>query len=36
MRPGADPWRRIVHAVLRRVEAGSIEVDELFPGGESP
>ncbi|MFN8113296.1 MAG: cyclopropane-fatty-acyl-phospholipid synthase family protein [Solirubrobacterales bacterium] len=35
MRTGADPWRRIVHAVLRRVEAGSIEVDERFPGGES-
>lgn len=35
MRPGADPWRRVVHAVLRRVEAGSIEVDELFPGGET-
>ncbi|MCB0877230.1 MAG: cyclopropane-fatty-acyl-phospholipid synthase family protein [Solirubrobacterales bacterium] len=35
MDPGADPWRRIVHAVLRRVEAGAIEVDERFPGGEA-
>ena len=35
MRPGADPWRRIVHAVLRRLEAGSVEIDELFPGGET-
>jgi cyclopropane-fatty-acyl-phospholipid synthase len=35
MRAGADPWRRVVHAVLRRLEAGSIEIDELFPGGES-
>lgn len=30
--PG-DPWRRVVHAVLRRVEAGSIEIDERYPGG---
>jgi len=34
MRPAADPFRRIVHAVLRRIEAGSIEVDERFGGGE--
>jgi cyclopropane-fatty-acyl-phospholipid synthase len=34
MAPGADPWRRIVHAVLRRIEAGAIELDERFPGGE--
>jgi len=33
MRAGLDPFRRIVHAVLRRIEAGSIEVDELFAGG---
>jgi cyclopropane-fatty-acyl-phospholipid synthase len=35
MRPASDPWRRIVHAVLRRVEAGTIELDERFPGGET-
>ncbi len=34
MQPGADPWRRIVHAVLRRLEAGALELEELFPGGE--
>ncbi len=34
MQPGADPWRRVVHAVLRRIEAGTIELDERFPGGE--
>jgi cyclopropane-fatty-acyl-phospholipid synthase len=35
MRLRADPFRRIVHAVLRRIEAGSIELDERFAGGES-
>ncbi len=35
MQPAADPWRRIVHAVLRRIEAGAIELDELFAGGET-
>jgi hypothetical protein len=34
MRPGADPWRFVVHAVLRRVRAGSIEIDERYRGGE--
>jgi hypothetical protein len=34
MRPGADPWRLVVHAVLRRIRAGSIEIDERYPGGE--
>ena len=33
MQPGADPWRRIVHRVLRRIEAGTIELEERFPGG---
>ncbi len=32
---GADPWRRVVHAVLRRIEAGAIELEERFPGGET-
>ena len=32
--PASDPWRRVVHAVLRRIEAGSIEIEERFPGGE--
>ena len=35
MQPGSDPWRRIVHAVLRRIEAGTIELEERFPGGET-
>jgi cyclopropane-fatty-acyl-phospholipid synthase len=35
MRAGADPWRRVVHAVLRRIEAGTIELEERFPGGET-
>jgi len=34
-RPASDPFRRIFHAVLRRVEAGTIEVEERFPGGET-
>ena len=34
MRPSADPWRFVVHAVLRRVRAGSIEIDERYRGGE--
>jgi cyclopropane-fatty-acyl-phospholipid synthase len=33
MQAGADPWRRVVHRVLRRIEAGSIELEERFPGG---
>ena len=28
-----NPWRRIVHAVLSRVRAGRIEVEERWPGG---
>ena len=32
--PASDPWRRVVHAVLRRIEAGAIEIEERFPGGE--
>ena len=28
-------WRRIVHAVLRRIKAGRIEVEERWPGGET-
>lgn len=26
-------WRSIAHALMRRIEAGSIEVEERFPGG---
>ncbi|HET6831021.1 MAG TPA: cyclopropane-fatty-acyl-phospholipid synthase family protein [Solirubrobacterales bacterium] len=33
MRAGADPWRRVVYAVLRRIEAGSVELVERFPSG---
>jgi cyclopropane-fatty-acyl-phospholipid synthase len=33
--PGADPWRRVVHALLRRIDAGTIELEEAFSGGES-
>jgi len=33
MGAGADPWRRIVLAVLRRIEAGSVELVETYPGG---
>ncbi len=29
------PWRRIVHSIMSRIEAGRIEVEERFPGGES-
>ncbi len=29
-----NPARSIVHAVMRRIEAGAIEVDERFAGGE--
>jgi cyclopropane-fatty-acyl-phospholipid synthase len=35
MDPGADPARRLVHAVLRRIAAGSIELSERFPGGRT-
>ena len=35
MQPASDPWRRIVHAVLRRIEAGTIELEERFAGGET-
>ncbi len=28
-----NPARSIVHAVMRRIEAGSIEVEERYPGG---
>jgi cyclopropane-fatty-acyl-phospholipid synthase len=33
MRAAADPWRRVVHAVLRRIEAGSLELVERFASG---
>ena len=29
------PWRKIVHSIMSRIEAGRIEVEERFPGGES-
>ena len=28
-------WRSTVHAVLRRIRAGSIEIEERWPGGET-
>ncbi|GIK77623.1 MAG: cyclopropane-fatty-acyl-phospholipid synthase [Actinomycetes bacterium] len=33
MRTGIDPARRVVHAVMRRIRAGSVELDERFEGG---
>lgn len=33
MHPGIDPARRVVHAVMRRIGAGSVELDERFAGG---
>ncbi len=30
-----NPWRRIVHALLRRIGAGRIELEERWPGGET-
>jgi cyclopropane-fatty-acyl-phospholipid synthase len=33
MHPAIDPGRRILHAVLRRIRAGAIELDERFEGG---
>jgi len=30
-----SPARSIVHAVMRRIEAGTIEVEERYPGGRS-
>ncbi|MBA2522614.1 MAG: class I SAM-dependent methyltransferase [Solirubrobacterales bacterium] len=32
---GPTAWRAIVHALVRRIEAGRIEVEERYPGGES-
>jgi len=29
-----NPWRSIAHRLLRRVEAGRIEIEERYPGGE--
>ena len=31
----SNPWRRIVHAIMGRITAGRIEVEERYPGGES-
>ncbi|MCB0864128.1 MAG: class I SAM-dependent methyltransferase [Solirubrobacterales bacterium] len=30
-----NPWRRIVHAIMGRISAGRIELEERWPGGET-
>ena len=32
---GSDPWRSIVHAIMRRIAAGRVVVEERYPGGET-
>ena len=30
-----NPWRRIVHAIMGRISAGRVELEERWPGGET-